>query len=100
MRTEVDEPQFPGGVAIIGSGVAGNSTMLYFDERGVARLFDVTLGDRTLTRRRDDPDFAQSATITAEDGDRLVSKGRMSKKGGAWTDDLSQTFERAEISRT
>jgi hypothetical protein len=95
MRTQVDESQFPDGIAIIGSGVAGNFVMLYFDERGISRLFDVTVGDRTVTWRRDDPDFAQSATITAEDGgDRLVSKGRMSKQGGAWVDDLSQTYER------
>ena len=38
-------------------------------------------------------EFAQCLTIAA-DGDRLVSKGRMSLKGGPWQDDLSQTFER------
>jgi hypothetical protein len=96
MRSEVDEPQFPNGVAIIGSDdVAGTFAMIWFDERGISRLYEMTVGDRTLTWRRDDPEFSQSTTITAADGgDTLVSKGRMSQKGGAWSDDLSQVFTR------
>ena len=97
MRGEIDHPLFPSGVAIIGSdGVAGTFAMIYFDERGISRVFEVTIGDRSVTWRRDDPDFSQSLTIEAEDGgDILVSRGRMSKEGGAWVDDLSQVFRRA-----
>jgi hypothetical protein len=96
MRSEVDQPQFPDGLAVIGSDdSAGRFAMVYFDERAVSRLFELTAGDRSATWRRDDPDFAQLVTISAEEGlDRLVSRGRMSKKGGDWTDDLSQVFER------
>jgi hypothetical protein len=93
MRSQVDEPRFPDGLAIIGSDVDGRFAMSYFDERGVSRLFEVTVGDRTVTWRRNDPELAQRVTIRA-DGDRLVSKGRMSQNGGDWTDDLSQVFER------
>jgi hypothetical protein len=97
MRGEIDEPLFPSGVAIIGSDDgAGTFAMTYFDERGTSRLYQVEVGDRTLTWRRDDPDFSQSATITAgKDGDSLVSEGRMSQKGGPWVDDLSQVYTRA-----
>jgi hypothetical protein len=100
MRSQVDHPLFPSGVAIVGSDdAAGRFAMAYFDERGVSRLFDVAVGDRTVTWRRDDPDFAQSLTITADEGgDRLVSRGRMSRQGGEWTDDLSQVFVRASKS--
>jgi hypothetical protein len=96
MRSQIEEPQFPSGMAIIGSDdVAGTFAMIYFDERGVSRLYQVIVGDRMVTWRRDDPLFSQSVTITAEqDGDTLVSKGRMSQKGGPWEDDLSQVFER------
>ena len=94
MRSQVDAPRFPDGVAIIGSDdTAGTFAMLYFDERGTSRAMEVTVGERTLTWRHDNPSFAQSLTIAAE-GDRLVSKGLMSENGGPWTDDLSQTFER------
>jgi hypothetical protein len=98
MRSEIDQPLFPDGVAIIGSADAsGRFAMVYFDERGTSRIFDVVaVGERTVTWRRDDPDFAQSLTITGdEDGDRLVSRGRMSRKGGDWEDDLSQVFVRS-----
>lgn len=94
MRSQVDHPQFPDGVALVGSDSgSGRSTMIYFDERGVSRVLDVTLGHRNVTWRHDDPDFAQSLTLAAE-GDGLVSKGRMRKKGGKWEDDLSQVFTR------
>lgn len=96
MRSQIDEPRFPSGVAIIGSDdVAGTFAMTYFDERGVSRLFEVTVGARTVTWRRDDPAFSQALTITADGGnDTLISKGRMSQDGGPRVDDLSQTFTR------
>jgi hypothetical protein len=102
MRSEIDQPLFPSGVAIIGSDdVAGKFAIIYFDERGTSRLLEVTVGDRTATWRRDDPDFSQSLTITADaGGDRLVSRGRMSRKGGAWEDDLSQVYVREGAART
>ena len=94
MRTQVDEPQFPDGIAIIGSDdSASRYSMIYFDQRGISRIFDVTVGHHMVNWRRDDPDFAQSITITAGDG-ILVSKGRMSRSNGPWTDDLSQEFHR------
>ncbi|HEX8239624.1 MAG TPA: hypothetical protein VF574_07790 [Allosphingosinicella sp.] len=95
MRSQVDKPKFPDGVAIIGSdGGSGKLTMIYFDERLVSRILDVTAGERSVTWRHDDPEFTQILTIAAE-GDQLVSKGRMSRKGGEWEDDLSQVFTRA-----
>jgi hypothetical protein len=94
MHSQVDEPRFPDGVAIIGSDdAAGRFAMIYFDERGTSRIMHVTVGDCTVTWRHDNPEFAQCLTITAE-GDRLVSQGRMSQHGGPWEDDLSQTFVR------
>ena len=95
MRSHVDEPGFPDGMAIIGSDQAsGTLTMIYFDERGVSRVMDVTVGQQSMTWRHDDPAFAQRLTISAEGRDPLVSRGCMSEKGGPWTDDLSQVFER------
>jgi hypothetical protein len=94
MRSEVDHPLFPTGISIFGSDGNGRSAMIYYDERGVSRIFDVELGDRTVTWRRDDPEFAQSTTLTADSPDRLTGIGRMSIEGGAWADDLSQVYTR------
>ena len=98
MRAEIDDPQFPDGMALIGSdNIAGRFAMTYFDERGTSRIFEVTPGDRTVTWRRDNPKFSQSMTISVENGgDTLISKGRMSKAGGPWVDDLSLIFKREQ----
>jgi len=95
MRQHVDEQGFPDGVAIIGSdNEVGAFSMIYFDERGTSRLMNVTVGTGTVTWKHDDPKLAQSLTINSEDADRLVSRGRMSRNGGPWEDDLSQVYER------
>ena len=48
---------------------------------------------------RDEPSFSQRVTITIEDdGNKMVSKGEMSRDGAAWEDDLSLTYERSSKS--
>lgn len=95
-RSEVDDPRFPQGVAIVGSDdAAGTLFISYFDERQVSRKYDVTLRDNGFAMERMDPAFSQRMTFTIEaGGQRMVSKGEMSRDGGAWEADLSQTFER------
>ncbi len=95
MRSHVDHPEFPDGLAIIGSDSASSDfAMIYFDVRGVSRIMTVEAADGTVIWRHDDPQFAQVLTIVAKDKDQLKSTGRMSQAGGPWTDDLSQTFVR------
>lgn len=96
MRSEIDEPEIPSGVALIGSDDGDHSyVMIYFDERGVSRHYQVTISDDEMIWNRDDPKLAQCMTFTREDGgDRIVCKGRMSEDGGAWKDDLSLTYTR------
>ena len=95
IRNEVDHPKFPDGVAIVGSSdSAGTFAMIYFDERGTSRIMDVMVGDGSFGWSRDDPDFSQRLTISADGPDRLVSKGEIAKPGEDWEDDLSQAFER------
>lgn len=96
LHSQVDAPDFPDGVAIFGSDdKAGSVTMLWFDQRETSRRYEVEIGDHSITWRRDDPELAQTNTITAQGG-TLVSQGRMSQKRGPWTDDLSQTLERVK----
>src|SRR3954449_9872330 len=46
MRSEIDEPEIPNGVAVIGSDdAAGTFTMLYFDERDISRRYTVEGAD-------------------------------------------------------
>ncbi len=96
MRTEVDHPQIPAGLAVFGTDDAsGKCFMLYFDERGVSRKYDVSLMGNVLKWWRDDTEFSQrfSGTI-AQDGEAIVSKGEMSRAGGPWEGDLELTYTR------
>jgi hypothetical protein len=98
MRSEIDEPGIPSGVAVIGSDdAAGTVTMLYFDERDISRRYTVEVGDGEVSWHRDEAGFAQRMVLTvAGDGSRLDAQGTMSREGGPWEDDLQLTYERIE----
>lgn len=98
MRMQVDAPDFPHGVAIFSTDTGEDRVVLsWFDERGTSRHYAVTIADLQVSWHRDDPEIAQTIVITADGPDRLLSIGRRSERGGDWTDDLSQTFERAAM---
>jgi hypothetical protein len=97
MHSAIEEPGIPTGIAIFGSDdAAGARFMLYFDERGVSRKYDVAIDDRGWRWWRDAPGFSQRVTITvAEDGRSMVSKGELSRDGSTWEKDLDLTYTRA-----
>ncbi len=96
MRSEIDEPHFPHGIAIFATDDAAKKVvMLHFDERGVSRVYDVTLAGNQLRWWRDEPSFSQRFVMTIEDdGNRMTSKGEMSRDGAAWEKDLELTHIR------
>jgi hypothetical protein len=98
MRSEIDEPEIPSGVAIIGSdGDAGTLTMLYFDERDVSRRYTVEVGDGEVAWHRDEAGFAQRMVLSiGADGNGLQGHGTMSRDGQPWEDDLQLTYERVD----
>jgi hypothetical protein len=94
MHGEIDHPKFPDGITIFGSDDgAGKYYMIYFDERGVSRKYDVSIKDGQLKWWRNNPKLSQRFTLTVEKN-KLVSRGEMSQDGGAWEDDLSLTYTR------
>jgi hypothetical protein len=76
MRSEIDEPDIPSGIAIIGSDdVAKEYFMLYFDERGVSRKYEVTLRGNVWKWWRNAPGFSQRYEGTiADDGNMSYQK--------------------------
>ena len=98
MRSEIDEPEIPSAVAVIGSDdAAGTFTMVYFDERAVSRQYTVEVSDGEVGWHRDEAGFAQRMVLTlAVDGSRLEAQGTMSRDGGPWEDDLRLTYERID----
>lgn len=98
MRSEIDEPEIPSGVAFIGSDdAAGTFTMIYFDERDISRRYIVEIGDDEVSWHRDEAGFAQRMVLTiAADGGRLEARGTMARDGGSWEDDLQLSYERID----
>lgn len=96
MRSEIDEPEIPSAVAVIGSDdAAGTYTMIYFDERDISRRYSVEVANGQVSWHRDEAGFAQRMVLTiAADGSRLVAQGTMARDGGAWEDDLQLTYDR------
>jgi hypothetical protein len=98
MRSEIDEPEIPSAIGIFGSDDGtGEVSMLYFDERGVSRRYEVSLQDNVWKWWRDDQGFSQrfSGTIAA-DGRTIVSRGEMMRDGSRWEPDLEVTFSRLD----
>src|SRR5262245_18645084 len=70
MHSKMEDPEIPEGVAIFGTDDASNAcTMLYFDVRGVARLYHVQFDVDGFTWSREAPQFSQRFRVTiAADG--------------------------------
>ena len=98
MRSEIDDPRFPKGIAIIGSDDSeGAYYMLTFDERGVSRKYDVRLSDTSWKWWRNAPGFFQRYEGTIVDGgNTIIGKGELSKDGQTWEKDLDLTYTRAQ----
>ncbi len=98
MHSEIDEPAIPSGIAIFGSDDAtGEFFMLYFDERGVSRKYDVAFREHTFTWWRNAPGFSQRFSgALVDDGRTIIGKGELSKDGALWEGDLELTYTRAE----
>src|SRR3954467_5948518 len=98
MRSEIDEPEIPSAVAVVGSDDAGGtSTMFYLDERGFSRRYTVEVAAGEVRWHRDEAGFAQRMVVTiAADGKRLNAQGTMSHNGGPWENDLQLDYERID----
>ena len=96
MRSHMDDSRFPTGVAIFGSDDAtGEYYMLYFDERGVSRKYDVTVEENSWAWSRTAPEFSQRFVVTVgADGRTMESRGELSKDGATWEGDLDLTYTR------
>jgi hypothetical protein len=97
-RWEVDHPEAPDGIAIIGFDVTSDAYVQhYFDSRGVARRYDMTFVDNvwTLQRIAPKPDFSQRF-IGPFTGDSTSIAGRweQSDDGSAWSHDFDLTYTR------
>jgi len=98
MRSQIDEPDIPSGIAIFGTDDAtGDCSMLYFDERAVSRRYETRMEGSEWRWWRHASDFSQRfvGTVSA-DGRTIVSRGEYSRNGGPWEPDLALTYRRVD----
>ena len=97
-RWEVDYPDAPDGIAIIGFDADAASLLQhYFDSRGVQRVYAMTFADRvwTLERFARAPDFSQRFVGTFIDDDHTINgRWEISSDGSNWNPDFSLTYTR------
>lgn len=95
-RSSLDDPRFPVGVAIFGSDdERGEYFMIYFDDRGVSRKYDVGVDGATIRWWRNSPSLSQRFTWTIAGNSRTIAgKGEMSRNGAAWEGDLETVYTR------
>jgi hypothetical protein len=72
-------------------------SMLYTDERGVARIYQMSLAGGIWKMWRAAPGFSQRMTGTfSDDGKTITWQGELSHDGSTWQPDLSVTFTRKQ----
>ncbi|MEP6495349.1 MAG: hypothetical protein ABJF01_21865 [bacterium] len=98
MRSQIDEPEIPSGIAIFGTDdTTRECSMLYFDERGVSRRYEVSIQDNVWQWWRNAPGFSQRCSVKiAADGRTMVSRGELSRDGASWEPDLELTYTRVD----
>lgn len=95
-RSHYDHSELPDAITIVGV-TDGKLCMHYFDHRGVYRVYATSLDDATWQYWRDapPPDLSQRFTGTfSSDGNTITGRGRLSRDGSAWEDDLALDYRR------
>lgn len=98
MHSAVEEEGIPSGIALFGSDDASDvASMLYFDERGVSRIYQTTLDGNIWKAWRNAPGFSQRFTGTLEDNNNTIQLvTELARDDVNWARDLVQTYTRAK----
>jgi Protein of unknown function (DUF1579) len=95
-RWRVDHPDAPDGIAIIGyDDASGTYLQHYFDSRGVARVYTMSLAEGVWRLERLEPGFSQRFAGTFDDaGTSIVGAWELSSGGTEWEHDFDLTYIR------
>jgi len=95
-RWTIEHPDFPDGIAILGPDEAtGDLRQHYFDSRGVARIYNMSLSDSVWRLWRDNPGFSQRFTGTfGDNGNTITGAWEKSTDGSTWEHDFDLTYRK------
>ena len=100
-RTEIPIPEAPDSLAVVSADLETGAYMQhYYDSRGVARLYAMSLADGVWTLTRESPDFtrldfSQRFTGTFSADGNTISGAWEKRTGGDWAHDFALTYRRA-----
>ncbi len=96
MRSTFEKPGPPSAMAVIGGDDSMETySMLYFDERGVSRIYQVRIDDDIWKMWRDAPGFSQRFTGTiSKDGHTISALWEKSSDGSQWERDLELVYSK------
>jgi hypothetical protein len=109
----MNHPDFPHSISIIGYTERDRAEntwrtdpanadkqqlcMHYFDSRGVFRVYQVSVDQKSWKLWRDAPGFSQRFSGTFSDGgESIVGRWQLSQEEGRWDDDLQITYRRRQ----
>jgi hypothetical protein len=97
-RSWVDIPHFPDGTSIIGCDAAnGTYVQLYSDDRGVCRVYQMSLDEGEWKLWRDGEPFPQRFTGTiSADGKTIAGRWEKAEDGTNFKTDFDLTYQRVE----
>jgi hypothetical protein len=93
-RWTVDVPGAPDGIAVVGlDATTGGLVQHYFDSRGVARVYGMSLEDGVWKLWRNGPDFWQRFRgAISEDGTTIAGSWESSADGSSWQHDFDLAY--------
>jgi hypothetical protein len=97
-RGTVDLPEAPDNVSVIGCDAAnGTYSQLYSDERGVCRIYEMSLGDDEWRLWREGEPFSQRFAGTfSEDGNTITGRWELSEDGVDYATDFDLVYRRVQ----
>ena len=95
-RTTIELPEAPDSVAIIGCDAAnGTYYQLYSDERGVCRVYQMSISDDQWSLWREGEPFSQRFTATfSDDGNTITGRWEIADDLTHYTTDFYLTYRR------
>lgn len=93
-HSEISASDFPRSVAVMGADdEAATYRMLYYDSRGVSRIYRMTFSGEIWTIWRDFPGFSQRFHgMLSDDGKIISARWEKSTDGTNWEHDFSLTY--------
>ncbi|SRR6266566_444770 len=96
MHLGVEQVGPPSGIVVIGRDESVETySMLYFDSRGVSRIYEMSLEGSVWKMHRESPGFWQRFTATFDDdGTTITGRWEKSSDGSNWELDLDWSYTR------